>query len=655
LRIELGEVESRVVKLKKVKEAIVIDGKSATGDSYLCAYVVPRSDVEESLTLTEMRDSLSKELPDYMIPAFLVLLDRIPLSANGKVDRKALPLPEAASAGGDDGTPGDEIEASLIEIWSEVLGVEKHSLNRDTNFFEAGGDSIKVIQIAARLRKYGYQVESGEIFTNPTVRQLSTKVKKVEREIDQEPVVGEVPLTAVQKLFFEVTGSYRHHYNQAVLLHWPAGIAAEAVRFIFSHIQRHHDALRMVFRREDGRVVQENRGPDMPLSLQVFDLHQLSGEELQGELDRRIAAIQAGIDLTEGPLLQLGLFRLSAGDRLLIVIHHLVTDGMSWRILFEDIDDLYRQYQDNKSPQLPLKTDSYKYWAEKLVEYADSEVFLQEKAWWAGLESRTVQPIAKDFPGGEGYIKDTAARSFRLSEEETRLLLTRVNHAFNTEVNHILLCALVLSVEKTFGQKKVLVSLEGHGREEIIREVDISRTVGWFTSNYPVVLAASHSSDLSRQIKEVKESLQRVPHKGIGYGILKYLTAGQNKEDLEFTLNPRISFNYLGQFDSDVGHMSFAIAPESSGSPLSPEEKREFDLDVGGIIAGQRLNMSIKYSDKQYKQETIAKWLENFEQELKRIIAFCSGREDKELTPSDLTYKDLSLDEIDAIGDQLDI
>ena len=659
LRIELGEIESRVLKLKKVKEAIVIDGKSSTGDGYLCAYAVPRAeagDEEEPLTLTELRDSLSKELPDYMIPAFLVLLDRIPLSPNGKVDRKSLPLPEAAAAGGDEGTPGNEIEATLIDIWSEVLGVEKNSLSRNTNFFEAGGDSIKVIQIAARLRKYGFQVESGEIFSHPTVKQLCAKVKKIKREISQEPVTGEVPLTAVQKLFFEVTGSYRHHYNQAVLLHWPEGIDEAAVRFIFSHIQRHHDALRMVFREEDGRIVQENRGEDMPLALQVYDLPQLTGKEaLQAELDRRIEAIQTGIDLTKGPLMQLGLFKLSDGDRLLIVIHHLVTDGMSWRILFEDIDDLYRQYQDNKSPELPLKTDSYKYWAEKLAEYADSEAFLAEKSWWVETAARAVQPIPKDFPGGEGYIKDTSAQSFRLSEEETRLLLTKVNHVFNTEMNHILLCALTLGVEKAFGHKNIPVSLEGHGREEVIRDVDISRTVGWFTSNYPVVLAASHSGDLARQIKEVKESLQRVPHKGIGYGILKYVTANRYKEDMDFKLNPRISFNYLGQFDSDVEHLAFDIARESSGSPMSPEEKREFDLDVSGIIAGQRLSMNIRYSDKQYKQETITNLLKHFEQELKRIITFCSDREDKELTPSDLTYKDLSIDEIDAIGDQLDI
>ena len=402
--------------------------------------------------------------------------------------------------------------------------------------------------------------------------------------------------------------------------------------------------------------MQENRDETMPLSLQVFDLLQLAGKaELQAELDRRVEAIQTGIDLTEGPLMQLGLFKLPDGDRLLIVIHHLATDGMSWRILFEDIDDLYRQFKENKSPELPLKTDSYKYWAEKLTAYADSEAFLSEKAWWAEMEAEAVQPIPEDFPGGEGFIKDTAAQSFRLSEEETRLLLTKVNHAFNTEVNHILLCALALSVEKTFGRKKVLVSLEGHGREEIIRDVDISRTVGWFTSNYPVVLDASHGSDLSKQIKELKESLQRVPHKGTGYGILKYLTSDQYKEDIDFKLNPRIGFNYLGQFDSDVEHLAFNIAPESSGSPMSPEEKREFDLDVSGIIAGQRLSMSIRYSDKQYKQETITNLLKHFEQELKRIIAFCSDREDKELTPSDLTYKDLSIDEIDAIGDQLDI
>jgi non-ribosomal peptide synthase protein (TIGR01720 family) len=247
-------------------------------------------------------------------------------------------------------------------------------------------------------------------------------------------------------------------------------------------------------------------------------------------------------------------------------------------------------------------------------------------------------------------MKERESRSFTLDEEDTRHLLTEVNEAFGTEINDILLTALTLGIKETFGNEQVLVALEGHGREEIMKNVDITRTVGWFTSVYPVLLETSYS-DLARQIINIKDNLHRVPNKGIGYGILKYLTADQNKEDIKFRQNPQISFNYLGQFDEDVGQTSFEIARESAGNAICPETKQEYELEVTGMVAKKCLTMTITFNRTQFKAQTIERFLDNYNTTLKDIIIFCKGRQQKELTPSDMDYKELSVEQLSSIFD----
>jgi non-ribosomal peptide synthase protein (TIGR01720 family) len=192
--------------------------------------------------------------------------------------------------------------------------------------------------------------------------------------------------------------------------------------------------------------------------------------------------------------------------------------------------------------------------------------------------------------------------------------------------------------------------MEGHGREQIMEDADINRTVGWFTSIYPILIDISYESDLSRQIKEVKEMLRRLPNKGIGYGILRYLTAHEHKNEMQFKLNPRISFNYLGQFDSDVEQMtSSKISKFPIGSPRSPEARMPYDLDISGMIAHKQLTMSILFSKKQFKRETIERLWNCFKEELSHVISFCLSREEAEVTPGDFTFKGVSIEQFDKL------
>jgi amino acid adenylation domain-containing protein/non-ribosomal peptide synthase protein (TIGR01720 family) len=653
-RIELEEIENRLLALEGIREAVVIDRQDRSGHKYLCGYIVPGSSPGKGTI--EIKNILSKMLPDYMVPTHLVEMEKIPLTPTGKIDRKRLPEPEV-KAGEGRVPPRDEIEKTLAVVWGEVLNIEYTAVGIDDNFFDLGGDSIKAIQISTRMNQEGYKVDIKDIFQNPTISTLTPYVTSIERISDQSAISGRLPLTPIQQWFFQQPNPEPHHFNQAVMLFTEQRFEKAAVETIFLKLQEHHDALRMTYKRKNGEIIQENHGLDHPLSLQVFDYRNRKGAI--SALESTANEVQVSIDLETGPLMKLALFHLDDGDRLLIVIHHLVIDVVSWRILLEDIETLYQQYNKKQKLKLPYKTDSFKLWAEELVRYSNSDLFRQEKSYWAELEAQAIsmQPIKRDIKEGSNFLKDTETLTFLLSKEESELLLTKTNQAFAAEINDILLTALGLAIKKTFGNKKIAIALEGHGREKILSHVNIERTVAWFTSLYPVLLDLSYENsgeNLSRQIKEIKEILHRVPNRGIGYGIFKYLTSREHKKDITFNLNPQISFNYLGQTDADTKQMTFAIAAESVGSMMSVEQKREADFDVTGMMANQQLRISIVFSTKQYEQETVETLRDHYKTEIRRIISYCVKQREGQLTPVDFTYKQLSIETVDQLSGQYD-
>ncbi|MCU0286701.1 MAG: amino acid adenylation domain-containing protein [Acidobacteria bacterium] len=648
-RIEVGEIENRLSRHPDIKEAIVITMEDEKESKYLSAYITCRNKIE----LSQIREYLKKHLPYYMIPSHFILLESIPLTPNGKIDRKALPPTEGYSGIGlrenvAYSPPSTAAAKKLVEIWEKVLGRRNIGINE--NFFQMGGDSIKSIQIISRMATAGYKLEMKDLFQYPVISELAPRITKLKRIPDQSVITGIVPLTPIQKMFFARSHSQLNHYNQAVLLYSKEGFAKEAINEIFSKIQEHHDALRMTYQINpaNGKVDQTSHGLGYPLSLAEYDLK--GGESSLDEFNMKVNEIQAGIDLEKGPLMKLALFHLEDGDRLLIVIHHLAIDGVSWRILFEDIETLYDQYKQGEKLVLPLKTDSFKHWSEKLSAYANSKNFLKDINYWQKIESDEAPLIPTDFEINNNDIKDTGSVSFILSEDETEALLTKVNDPFGTEINEILLTTLGMGIKHTFGHDRVLIALESHGREEILGGLDISRTVGWFTSFYPVLLDVFYSDDPDRQIKEIKEILRKIPHKGIGYGILKYLTHEENKKGIEFKLKPQISFNYLGQFDADIKQKSFfEIAKESPGNMQCLDNRKESLLEVSGMIANNQLTMNVSYNKTQFNAETVKLFAEKFKAELVNIIAFCCVKTGTVRTPSDFTYKGMSIERLDQL------
>jgi iturin family lipopeptide synthetase C len=654
-RIELGEIENHLQKNHNVKEVIVTVREDEEGDKYLAAYCMLKKSAADNISaeaeMLELREHLSMELPEYMIPSYFVPLDRFPLTPNGKIDRKALPKPsEVINSGFQYSAPRNEIEETLVKVWGDVLGVEQLGIEHD--YFALGGDSIKAIQITARLKKFKLNLELSDLFQFHTIKDLSPYVTPVKQVVPQDTIEGEVKLTPVQKWFFEKKRSDMHHFNQSVILFNPEGFNGEIVETVFHKLVEHHDALRMTFEMEDGKVKQINRGITGGLiDMEVKEIKEQSGYKtiIEEECNR----IQGSIDLSSGPLVKVGLFKTVNGDYLLVAIHHLVMDTVSYRILIEDFEAIYKQIQKGEKINIPLKSTSYKEWAEKLYEYSNKEELLEETDYWKEIEQTHILPLQKEEVCKQNIQKNLRTMSFELSKAYTEKLLKEVNRAYNTEINDILLSALGLALKAWRGIGKNLISLEGHGRENIIEDVDITRTVGWFTSVYPVILDMETIEDISSAIKRTKDMLRRIPNKGIGCGIIKYLTEPGKKNGMVFNLKPEIGFNYLGQFDQDIQSDLFQPADISPGNSIGLHFQREHVLEVIGLISEGLLRMSIDFNNEAYDEKNISALVDHYETRLKQIIDHCVELEKPQLTLSDLSSPDFDEDEVHSIFDEL--
>ncbi|MCP4687522.1 MAG: non-ribosomal peptide synthetase, partial [Desulfobacterales bacterium] len=417
-------------------------------------------------------------------------------------------------------------------------------------------------------------------------------------------------------------------------------------------IQDHHDALRAVFPGGRAPRARVNAPGGHPFHFEVITPDRGDGDAVAA-MEAHAEGVQRGLDLKTGPLMKSVLYRLADGDRLLVVIHHLVVDGVSWRILLEDLERGYGQRLAGEPIDLGPRSTSFAQWAREIETYAAGETLPREASFWSDENiPRDAIPLPADHPGGENLHGASRAVTARLTERETEALLTGVHHAYHTEINDILMTALGRALKGWLGRDRTLVLLEGHGREPLERELDLGRTVGWFTSLHPFLLEIP-GDDIGRQIKHVKESIRRIPHKGVGYGILKYATPADRRDGFRFTREPRLTFNYLGQFHEEEENGFFRFADESAGREVSPAMKRRHDLDVGGVITRGRLTLSILFSPGRHEPETAELLLENFKKELLAVTAHCRARREMEKTPADFSHAGLTGREYETILDRL--
>ncbi|SHE68728.1 non-ribosomal peptide synthase domain TIGR01720/amino acid adenylation domain-containing protein [Seinonella peptonophila] len=640
-RVELAEIEAQLLAHEEVEEAIVTV-QQAKEITSTCAYVV--GSTLETSDLAELRAYLSTRLPDYMIPTHMVRLDSLPLTPNGKIDKRALPRPEEVqSVRTQYRIPTNENERLLLPIWQEVLG--RSELGIDDNFFEHGGDSIKAIQIIARLQQFDRTLEMKSLFTSPTIAELAPLVQPLKAVAEQGLVTGDVALTPIQRWFFSQPFAQRDHYNQTMFLYRSQRWQQDALRKALEKLVEHHDALRMTYQIENDGVTQYNRGLVGKLfHLETIDLRQEAN--VRQRVKKEAERMQGQLSLEQGPLMQCGHFQLAEGDHLLFIIHHLVVDGVSWRILIDDFSLAYHQAVQGEMIQLPPKTDAYQRWSQSLFTYANDPKHQSEWKYWKEIEEKmeSIQQLSAYSRPSQSSAMEMI--SFSLSVDETQRLLTQSHHAYGTKIDDLLLTALVRSFHHWKGNEHLCLLLEGHGRESALEGVDISRTVGWFTSIFPLILKGDQSED-GALIKQIKEQLRQIPQKGFGYGVYKYLSAqGDGK-----IAQPEVSFNYLGQFSSS--HVSLSSLP--AGTSISPKATALSPLEITSLVEENKFHLVLRYDRHRYQVDEITRFMSNYRQQLLRMVEHCISQDNREFTPSDFTaHDDLTMDELEDVFGELE-
>ena len=640
-RIELGEIEAALNQYSTVETAIVL----VREDRRLIAYLMTTE--KTGLETEKLPSFLAKQLPDYMIPNVFVCLESFPLTANGKIDRQALPAPEDII---DSQTsfvpPKTPTEKILVDIWCQLLNLEEVGV-RD-NFFELGGDSIICIQVIAKAKQAGLTLTPAQLFQHQTIAELAKAANTVETiSAEQGLVTGKVFLTPIQKRFFEQNIPNPHHWNQSVLLEVKETLDKTFLEKAIATLLKHHDALRSRYQKKEQEWSQIIDSTDNNIPLTCLDLSDLSESEQKNTIESTANKLQTRLNLATGSLLQVAWFNLGTYklDRLLIIVHHLAIDGVSWRILLEDLETIYRQQT------LPAKTTSFKQWSSQLNNYAQSKELPAQKQYWLEKIAKPCINLPVDNHTENNAIADTKIISVTLSQAETKALLQEVPQVYQTQIDDVLLTALVQGFEQWTGYPYLLVDLESHGRDATFTDLDLSRTVGWFTSIFPARLVLKDNVSPGEALKAIKEQLISIPNRGISYGILRYLNEDSAIKALP---QPQVIFNYLGQFDQVTSESAlWSIAKENKGLGRNPQAERAYLLEINGLIVGGKLRFDWTYSEKIHHRETVLTTASVCLQKLKELITHCQSNDVGSYTPSDFPDANLNQADLDRLMSKL--
>ncbi|WP_248796628.1 amino acid adenylation domain-containing protein [Pseudomonas sp. MWU13-2105] len=640
-RVEPGEVAQVLQGLDDVREAVVLalPLDSDASRLQLVAYCVPEAGTE--LAVETLRQSLLAELPEYLVPAHIVALERLPLTANGKLDKRALPKPGVA--GKRYTAPVGEIEEKLAAVWADVLKLER--VGSSDNFFELGGDSILSLQIIARAKRQGIKLSPRQLFEKQTIGQLATVARLIEKKAEVVEVVqGSLPLLPIQARFFELEIPQRQHWNQALMLEPSTTLEPEHLRNALHMLIERHEALRLGFEQRDG-VWQASFGTGV--AIDPLWVHELDDPARLRELADEA---QRSLDLKQGPLLRALLVNLPQGQRLLLVIHHLAVDGVSWRVLLEDLQQAYTALAAGRSPVLAPRSSSLKAWAEHLQAYARGPLLKAERNYWLQSLGHAEGQLPRDNPLGANTRRQVRHARSCLSKDLTQQLLKVAPAAYRTQVNDLLLTALARVLCAWSGQASALIQLEGHGREDLFEDLDLSRTVGWFSSLFPLRLTPC--AELGASIRRIKEQLRAVPNKGIGYGILRYLGDAGTVAALQALPEARVTFNYLGQFDAQAGPGErVLLMPSADDCGASQNEDAPLGnwLSLNGQVYDGRLQLDWSFSGEVYHAETIERLAAAYEQALAEVIGHCLRDEHHGVTPSDFPLAGLDQAQLDRL------
>jgi len=630
-RIELNEI-SEVIQLNEAVNQCLVVVNSESNIKRLFAYVTPAIS-GQTLSNTELKEFARMKLPDYMVPAAFMTLRKLPVTPNGKIDYRSLPKPRLNLLT-DESTytaPKTENEIKLAAIWCKVLGLERISI--DANFFEFGGDSILSVQVVAQSTASGIAITVKDIFEYQTIRLLAEFAENAKPlEVDQSLVVGVTELTPIQYWHLQNNNESPSQYNHVMTIPLPrayfkGNIIEDAVKYVWAH----HDALRARFQvSNQGIWSKEILGStDYPI-ISIHDITYMDPTVQDDFITRQIELSCKEIDIVAGPIARLEAFyrRDQKTSFVTFVIHHLVTDIISWQIIIEDFQTCLRYLAGNQRPELSNKSTSYKDWAKTLLEFALSESILSESVFWLSDARRRIRSLPEDRTSDSNLYADSSTHIFDLSVSDTKALLGAISSQKQYTVQISLLSALGVAFSRWSGNQDILIDVEGHGREESHFEgINLSRTVGWFTSFYPLLLSdINHNASAIASISKSFEDFNSIPKRGLGYGVLRYLVKDEGlREQICKMPQSQIAFNYIGinnnkrqePMSAISRHKNLSIGQIKLIQGENKQRLHNFEIIAG--IANEQLSMRITYNKKAYNESTVSDICTYFEEYLTRL------------------------------------
>lgn len=596
-RIDPLEIQNALLDLDQIDNAAVIDKRDKAGRVVLVAYIV--SDV--NIDYERLNAQLSLKLPPSMIPDHFVQMDAIPLTANGKVDGKSLPEPDRKIRQTEASfIPADNsLEKTIVGVWEAVL--DRSPIGATDNYFYVGGDSIQSIQIVSRMAEQGFKIMVRDVFEAPTPRRLAKRVKKLETQfpIDQSPVSGEVALAPIQKRFFRQNSFFRNHYTQAILLGMSKSVEFEILKEVLHIIHQRHDMLRARYRVSEGRVKQVLT--DEHFFVQLDEVKQ-DDPGFQAGVESYVQNLAASMNLSSGPLLKSVLFRNDGEDTLLMVGHHLVIDAVSWSILIQDMNALYRQIEDNITPELPLRSHSYRDFVERGQFWLKTPHLAEKAAYWQNIVESTGPVIGNDQQLIDpGAYQKNLLQSLEYDQAFTAEILDLASSG-HVSVQDILLAALEIHLESYSGEVCWSIDLEHFGRLSFSETHDFSRSVGWFTSIYPFRLERRHSVSPESRLQAINQASKA--NAAISH---EYLLLRENNELPADIKSSELVFNYLGEIAPGSAKDRFYLKELVINGSIGDGYPRSYPFELEGWLEGGRLKLHLAYPES-FSQSEIDRW-----------------------------------------------
>ncbi|TYP74363.1 non-ribosomal peptide synthetase [Aquimarina intermedia] len=644
-RVELEEIK-RVLLNHRSITSCVITTKIENDTLKLVSYYTEKRILEKPLTVIDLKNYLAGSIPHFMIPEMFIKVDTIPLTSNGKIDiKKLLQLSNQATIQNETtDVSQNEIFKVLKEVWSEVL--KKENFSDKDSFYELGGDSIKATQIASKLQERNILVKVKEILTYNTLQQLGLYIISRKKEIavrnkmSQEMVQGSKKLSPIEWWFTKNTFKDPGFYNQSIVLSLKRKVINEYLERAFELLIRHHDGLRLNYNTNHGDLFYNTNHIERKFELQNYSLADTNEDDSIQLFER----IKSDFDISSSLLFKAAIIKSEGTcDRLFLTAHHLLVDGVSWRILLEDLLTIYLALEKEEDVLLPSKTASGIIWHQYMEEFCETDDFVNDTKYWTKSDTSTFK-IPLDYETDDWQVSNVTELigTFSKNTIDTLLKITGQKNVFNLDIQIVLFTAWALVLKKWTSQETIVIQVENNGRTML--DLDVSRTIGWFTTLFPLQVKLV-SENLKETLLLIKEKFRSIPNQGIGYMLMQQ---SNNATSNNFYL-PEVRFNYLGEFGAEFANELFVLNSLFSGNETSKNNQMTAKFEINMMIINGELQYKLLYNTKSLKRETVDQLLHQFDKELSSIIEMVMKEEEHHFSPSDFSNANLMQEDIDSL------